>query len=247
MVGTIKRSDIGIGAFLGGVYLSEFLSLILSVQGIWGYLIVGVPLYAGMIYGGFWYVFPEFWRLETGAMNSPSLWRRRNVMRSGFILLVATGFVFTTSYTVPTQIFHQEITLPRVVVEGLKLVFAVAASILGAIAFISARTPYYGWRPRPRSPWSQSKILNLSSWVILLTGAITLQVFAVPAILLFAAAGATYVTGRLVRRWSNGKSGGELPAPVMIAKNVGFETRLEIAKKISDLIVQKYGKRIVAV
>ncbi len=248
MLGQVNGSDLGIGAFLGGALLSEILSLSVSVQDVWGYLLIWIPLYAGMIFGGCGYVLPEFARLESGAVKSPSLWRRRKVMRLGFILFFGTSFVFATSYSVPTQVFNLRIVFPRIVAEMLNLIFLSGAFLVGVSAYFSARMPYYGWRPKPVRQWTLSRTLNLASWIMFSIGAILIQAFAIPAILLFGASGATYLTQRLVNKWSNSRSNADLPAPVTFVKGaVEFKTRLEIAKKTSDLIVQKYGKRILAV
>src|SRR5437867_6664607 len=193
------RFDIGIIVFFGGIFGFELLQPFVTGRGFWDLLLFASPLYVGFAWGGFGYVFPEFWRLEIGAENSPSLWRLRNLMRLGWALLLGPSLAFAGVYSLPSQILGEPFTYPTAVDLALEGIFVAGVSIMGVAAIASKRMEYYGWRPRPATSWSVSKTLRVSSAILIIAGLIILQAFAVPAIILLALGGTIFILARSFR------------------------------------------------
>jgi hypothetical protein len=251
----MKRPDsfcLGVLAYFAGIILTEVLFVTLHPSSVSEYLIYQVPILIGGIWGGCWNIYPELGRLSDGARSAPSLRKLDHV--TGIAVISVIG-----SYAGPLDVENVALEVFHVVIQFPSLVYWVSASVilaaffsLGIVALISRRMEYPVY-PRPLRGWSVRRGFKAASFIMLFVGAwsMTLRQYVLAGLSLFLAGAIVRLTDRV---------GGNkismltrppqvaLPPPVNIETGkVAFERRFSIGKKISDMIIQKHGKKILAV
>lgn len=217
-----------------------------------GYLIVQVPALIGAVWGGCWNILPEFYRLSVGARNARSLRRLNNFASLALVLVIGFSFGPLDVQNVADQVFHVGFYFPSIVFDVTAVVSLVAIYSLGMAAIVSKRIHYFVY-PGPTRRWSLRRVIAIVSFVLVFAG-LYLMVLREFALIGFV----TFVGGIIVRAslrggvskpaMLSGSRGDSLPLPVKLETGkVGFDKRFALGRKISDMIVQQHGKKILAV